>query len=45
MVDVGGNTGSQSLTLAKGYPHLNLVVQDREAVMKDAKLVGFSIIF
>jgi len=29
-VDIGGNVGDLTLTLAKAFPHLNYVVQDRE---------------
>jgi hypothetical protein len=36
IVDVGGGVGSQSLVLANHYPHLRFVVQDREAVVRDA---------
>lgn len=37
VVDVGGGVGSSSLILAKGAPHLNLIVQDRCSVIEDAK--------
>ena len=37
VVDVGGGIGAQSLTLSKNCPNLRFIVQDREAVMKDAK--------
>lgn len=33
VVDVGGNTGSVSLAIAKAHPHLNLVVQDLPQVI------------
>ncbi len=36
IVDVGGGVGSQSLVLANHYPHLRFIVQDREAVVRDA---------
>jgi hypothetical protein len=36
VIDVGGGVGSQSLTLARRYPNLCFVVQDREAVIGDA---------
>ncbi|VDB83097.1 unnamed protein product [Peniophora sp. CBMAI 1063] len=36
VVDVGGGIGSQMVTLARSYPSLKLVVQDREAVCADA---------
>ena len=36
IVDVGGGVGSQSLVLAKHHPHLRVVVQDREPVVRDA---------
>ena len=36
IVDVGGGVGSQSLILAKHHPQLRFVVQDREAVLRDA---------
>jgi len=35
VVDVGGGIGSSSLLLAKKYPHLRIVVQDTEGVIKD----------
>jgi len=36
VVDVGGGLGSQSLLLAKHHSQLRFVVQDREAVVRDA---------
>ncbi|KAF8467039.1 hypothetical protein DFH94DRAFT_301018 [Russula ochroleuca] len=36
VVDVGGGVGSQSLTLAKRYPQLRFLIQDRESVLGDA---------
>ena len=36
VVDVGGGVGSQSLALAKHFPRLRFVVQDRETVVVDA---------
>ncbi|KAI0278934.1 O-methyltransferase [Russula aff. rugulosa BPL654] len=36
IVDVGGGVGSQSLVVAKDHPQLRFVVQDREAVVRDA---------
>lgn len=36
VIDVGGGVGSLSLTLARRYPNLCLVVQDRGAVIEDA---------
>ncbi|EED84744.1 predicted protein [Postia placenta Mad-698-R] len=39
VVDVGGGVGGMSLELAKRYPQLNFVVQDREAVTKKAEAV------
>ena len=40
VVDVGGGIGSQSMTLAKNFPHLQIVVQDREQTVKDAVSVS-----
>ncbi|KAF8259331.1 O-methyltransferase [Lactarius quietus] len=37
VIDVGGGVGSQSLTLARRHPNLCFVVQDREAVIANAK--------
>ena len=37
MVDVGGGVGSTSIVLAKAFPHLRYVVQDRDAVAKEAE--------
>ncbi|KAH9024031.1 S-adenosyl-L-methionine-dependent methyltransferase [Lactarius deliciosus] len=36
VVDVGGGVGSQSLALARRYPNLRFVVQDRDSVLSDA---------
>lgn len=36
VVDVGGGVGSQTLTLAKKFPHLNFVIQDTEATRPNA---------
>ncbi|GJE87381.1 S-adenosyl-L-methionine-dependent methyltransferase [Phanerochaete sordida] len=36
VVDVGGGVGGHSLVLAQNFPHLRIVVQDREPVLKDA---------
>ena len=40
VVDVGGGIGSQTLPIARAYPNLKFVVQDREAVVKDAEIVS-----
>ncbi|KAI5119663.1 hypothetical protein M0805_007754 [Coniferiporia weirii] len=37
VVDVGGSTGHVSLEIAKAFPALNIVVEDRPAVVKEAK--------
>ncbi|KIP10225.1 hypothetical protein PHLGIDRAFT_266342 [Phlebiopsis gigantea 11061_1 CR5-6] len=37
VVDVGGGIGAQSMTLARTYPHLRFVVQDREPVVDEAQ--------
>ncbi|KAG6901477.1 hypothetical protein C0995_011449 [Termitomyces sp. Mi166 len=37
IVDVGGGIGSESLPLAREFPDFNLVVQDRQPVIEDAK--------
>ncbi|OCH89739.1 S-adenosyl-L-methionine-dependent methyltransferase [Obba rivulosa] len=39
VVDVGGGVGGMSLDLAKMYPKLNFVVEDRPAVIKKASAV------
>lgn len=36
VVDVGGGVGSQTLTLAKKFKHLNFVIQDTEATRPNA---------
>ncbi len=36
VVDVGGGIGVSSLQLAKSFPDMKLVVQDRAAVVKEA---------
>ncbi|THG97673.1 hypothetical protein EW026_g4370 [Hermanssonia centrifuga] len=36
IVDVGGGIGSMCLTLTKAHGHLSFVLQDREAIIKDA---------
>ena len=40
MVDVGGGMGSASMTLARAFPHLRLVVADREDVVTMAPQVS-----
>jgi ubiquinone/menaquinone biosynthesis C-methylase UbiE len=42
VVDVGGGVGSQTLTLAKKYPHLAFVIQDTEATRPNAVKVSFN---
>ncbi|KZV76669.1 S-adenosyl-L-methionine-dependent methyltransferase [Peniophora sp. CONT] len=37
VVDVGGGKGSQSLILARNFPHLCLVIQERDVVIPDAE--------
>ena len=39
MVDVGGGIGSVSMAIAKAAPHVQIVVQDRPAVVEDASKV------
>lgn len=39
IVDVGGGIGAVGLEIAKANPHVNLVIQDRDAVMEQAKEV------
>ena len=39
-MDVGGGTGSVSLVLAKAYPKLKIVVQDRPSVVEDGLRVS-----
>ena len=45
VVDVGGGVGSQTLTLAKKYQHLNFVIQDTEATKPNAVKVGHCLRF
>lgn len=42
VVDVGGGIGAQSMTIAKKFPHLRIIVQDREQTVKDAVSVRIS---
>ncbi|KAH8099822.1 S-adenosyl-L-methionine-dependent methyltransferase [Cristinia sonorae] len=39
VVDVGGGIGGMSLDLAKRYPNLSFIIQDREPVLKQAHAV------
>lgn len=39
VVDVGGGIGSQSLIVAQEFPNIKFVIQDRPAVIEDAKKV------
>jgi hypothetical protein len=41
IVDVGGGIGSTSAVLARNFPDLRIVVQDRPAIIEDAKKVMF----
>lgn len=34
IVDVGGGTGRPTLTLARAFPHLKIVIQDKESVIQ-----------
>ncbi len=45
VVDVGGGIGAASLSLAKEFPHLKFVIQDRQPVVDAGVEVrcGFSI--
>ena len=40
VVDVGGGQGHNMLTIRNEYPKLKFVVQDRAAVMEEAKKVS-----
>ena len=40
MVDVGGGVGSTSVILARAYPHLRFVVEDRKHVVEIAPTVS-----
>lgn len=39
VVDVGGSIGHVSLEIAKAFPELNFVVEDRSVVIEGAKKV------
>ena len=39
LVDVGGGIGSQSILVAEAYPHIHVVVEDREQVASTASSV------
>lgn len=45
VVDVGGNVGSVSLVVAKQYPQLKFVVQDRPDVVTRAASVNSPMFF
>jgi ubiquinone/menaquinone biosynthesis C-methylase UbiE len=45
IVDVGGGIGSQSVTLAKNFPDLKFVIQDRERTLGEAGAVSHSLKF
>ena len=40
ILDIGGGIGTQMVVLARNFEHLNLVVQEREAVCIDARKVN-----
>ena len=40
VVDVGGGVGSTSVVLARAYPHLRFVVEDRKHVVEIAPTVS-----
>lgn len=42
VVDVGGGIGSTAIHLAKAYPDLRFVIQDRASVVPDGIKVCFS---
>lgn len=42
IVDVGGGIGAQSMAVAQNYPHLRIIVQDREQTVKDAVSVSIN---
>lgn len=44
VVDVGGGVGSQTLTLAKKFSHLNFVIQDTDATQPNAEKVCCSVL-
>jgi hypothetical protein len=42
VVDVGGGTGSVSLTVARQFPELRFIVQDTPSMIKQGEKVNFS---
>ena len=40
VVDVGGGVGSAALALAKAYPRLKIIIQDRSSVIENGILVS-----
>lgn len=45
LVDVGGGVGHVALSLARSYPNLRIVLQDRAEVIAQAVAVGRDILF
>lgn len=44
VVDVGGGVGTQTMVLAKAFPQLKFVIQDREGVVPDGIKVSHQIL-
>ena len=40
VVDVGGGLGAPSMILAKEFPELRIIIQDRQPVVQQAQMVS-----
>ena len=40
LVDIGSGTGHVPMEVAKKYPNMNIVIEDRDSVIQEAKKVS-----